>query len=91
MTDGYSSLAAADLSLSVFLSLGTHEITDSTKLEHTQRKYMGLATVDFFQNIQYYYHNLIKKLNLQKLLIRHHHSDVFFIMIIIVLNVAFLS
>jgi hypothetical protein len=102
MTDGYycvsssssslaAAVAAADLSLNVLLLLGTHEITDSTKLEHIQRKFTALATVDSFQTTQYYCHNLLEKLNLQTLLIRHHHSDILFIMFIIVLNVAFLS
>jgi hypothetical protein len=50
-------------------------ITESSKLEHMQRKFAALCHKIFFQDVVYRYDNILEKLNLQSLHIRRRHFD----------------
>jgi hypothetical protein len=54
-------------------------ITDSNKLKRVQRKFAALCHKRFFQDVKYYYDNILEKLNLQTLHIRRRHFDLLFL------------
>jgi hypothetical protein len=59
----------------MLLLLGTFIITDANKLERIQIKFAVLCRNELFQDIQYHYYNVLRKLNLQTLHTRRRHSD----------------
>jgi hypothetical protein len=67
-------------------------ITDSNKFGRIQRKFAALCHNRFFQDMEYHFNNILKKLNLQTLHIRRPHFDaLILIMSLVAINIVSLS
>jgi hypothetical protein len=56
-----------------------YRLTDSKNLKTYKENLQPFATLDFFQDVEYHYDNILEKLNLQTLHIRRRHFDALFL------------